>query len=114
MSTFSSLVYRDSAQNRLKAARELLVAHYFIEAIYLSGVALECMFLSFIRTESKHYDGKHYLLRLLAESGIADYVKCDREYFHGLVTAVFRRWNNDLRYISMSELKQRYLSMGLN
>lgn len=114
MSTFNSQVYRDSAHNRLNAALGLLKAHHFIEAIYLSGVAVECMFLSFIRTESKHYDGKHSLDRLLTESGMADYVTCNRGYFHGLVTSVFRRWNNDLRYISISELRKRYNLLGLN
>jgi hypothetical protein len=111
---FDALNYRDSAHKRLQAAQSLLKTQHYVEAIYFAGVALECMLISFIRTQREHIESGHYLLGLLAESGIADIVKCDRQEFHGLVTSVYRRWDNDLRYINLEGLKKRYKASGLH
>lgn len=89
--------YRDAALERMRDARELKRLERYPLAMYVAGVAVECMLRAF-RHRDRPHDSHHDVVALLAV--------CDRERLgepawaklRGHVQTVHLLWLNNFRY----------------
>ena len=110
--------YRWAALDRMRAAEVLHAATKYAAAIYLAGVAVECILRAYRMRIDKTFDSRHDLPALLTASGLRDYIPSKRR---GAITAalgdVWSRWKNDYRYASddrvLRDLRDRGLTAGI-
>ncbi len=112
--------YFQTATQRIRQAHYLFrEGSSFALAMYVGGVAVECLLRAFKGRRDPTFDEKHDLLRLFAASGI---LRVDREklraknwteaqikaHLNGLraaVNDVFRLWANNYRFASEERLR---------
>lgn len=92
--------YREAAESHIQAAREMYSARHFVQAIYLSGLAVECLFRAFRARRNLIFDERHDLWELARSSKILDLVpEGATTYFAGALATVTARWLNSHRYL---------------
>lgn len=98
--------YLETAGQRINDARILHNAARFSAAIYVTGVAVECMLLAYRTRIEPHFESRHDLKDLLKESGIAGFVRDnEQQQFAGYFGEVWSRWKNNYRYASDDRLR---------
>lgn len=112
--------YFQTATQRMRQAQYLYrEGASFALAIYVGGVAVECLLRAFKARRDPTFDEKHHLLRLFAASGM---LRVDRdklrakhwtdaqidEHLRALrvaVNEIFRLWANNYRFASEERLR---------
>ena len=110
--------YRWAAFDRIGSAEALHAAERYAAAIYLAGVAVECMLRAYRVRVDPEFDARHDLMQLLTSSGLQDYVPAKRRAeVAGALGDVWSRWRNDYRYASddrvLRDLRDRGLTLGI-
>jgi hypothetical protein len=90
----------------------------YSSAIYLAGVAVECILRAYRLRVDPEFDSRHDLRRLLSASGLQAYVPEKRRADVGAALGdVWARWRNDYRYASddrvLRDLRARGLTLGI-
>ena len=91
----------------------------YVDAIYLAGVATECILRAFARNKAKEFDGRHDLRQLLKSAELLErFVGAkQRVAISASLGEVWARWKNNYRYIGEDrlrvELKRLSLDRGL-
>lgn len=110
---FRSKHYLEAARERVLSAFRLYESARYADAIYVAGVAVECILRAYRLRKSKEFNEKHDLVELVKGSSIADFIPMEqRQAFGASLTAVWRRWKNNYRYAS-SRLSTELQDMGL-
>jgi hypothetical protein len=112
--------YFQTATQRMRQAQHLYQeGTSFALAIYVGGVAVECLLRAFKGRRDPTFDEKHDLLRLFAASGI---LRVDRDKLRAkqwtdeqidwhlrtlqvAVNEIFRLWSNNYRFASEERLR---------
>lgn len=112
--------YFQTATQRIRQAQHLYnEGASFALAIYVGGVAVECLLRAFKGRRDPTFDEKHNLLRLFAASGM---LRVDHQKLHAkgwsdeqidahlralqaAVNEVFRLWANNYRFTSEERLR---------
>jgi HEPN domain-containing protein len=91
--------YRDAAAERCADAAALLDAGRFACAIWVAGVAMECLFRAYHRRSSDRLDTGHDLKQLFRESGFSDHV-APRHVVRmaNSISEVAKHWKHRYRY----------------
>lgn len=111
---FRSEHYLEAARERVLSAFRLYDSSRYAGAIYVAGVAVECLLRAYRLRKSKEFDEKHDLTELMKGSSIADFIPTEqRQEFGASLTTVWRRWKNNYRYASMSRLSTELRDLGL-
>lgn len=106
--------YLDTARERVFSAVRLYEISRYSVAIYLSGVAVECLLRAYILRETKEFESRHDLTDLMRKSSIADFIPPQQTREFGVyLTTVWRRWKNNYRYASISRLSSEFRDIGL-
>ncbi len=110
--------YRWAALARIGAAERLHASAMYASAIYLAGVAVECILRAYRLRVDPEFDRRHDLRQLLSASGLQDYVPVKRRAEVGAALGdVWARWRNDYRYASdervLRDLRDRGLTLGI-
>jgi len=100
--------YYFAALERHSEAYYLHEAGHYVLAMYLSGLAVECILRAFkhLQEPSSVFDEKHDLIKLLRTSGLTD---VGNEQFrlkiHKSVNRIFAVWRNNFRFSSESKIR---------
>lgn len=110
--------YRWAALTRIRAAEQLHTAAMYSSAIYLAGVAVECILRAYRVRADAEFDSRHDLPGLLRASGLRDYVPAKRRAeVAAALGDVWSRWRNDYRYASddrvLRDLREKGLTLGI-
>ena len=104
--------YRYAAIENLDSA---LVAHssgLYVSSHYLAGLSVECMLRAYRWRVDGQWDGRHFLPRLLRESGLLKEVPEDALLtFIDRFAELSRCWSNEHRYTSDGKLMKRLNSI---
>ena len=114
----SSDDYIDGAGERIGAASAMYAQCRFVDAIYLAGVAVECVLRAFATEETNEFDARHDLSRLVKAPTIERFVgEKKRQVISASLGEVWARWKNNYRYIGdtrlRGELRQLQLDRGI-
>ncbi len=110
--------YIAGAGERIQAARLLYASGLYVDALYLAGVATECVLRAFAVDDTPEFDGRHDLSVLLKAATLERFVgEKQRETIAGHLGTVWARWKNNYRYLGedrmRSEVKRLRLDRGL-
>ena len=104
---FQSTTYKEAAFERLNAASVLHGKGQYIEAHYLAGVAVECMFRAYHSRTGKPFDERHDLSMLVKSSGYLDDIQVNSVRQVLVVLAVvIAQWRNNHRYRTSTQLRK--------
>lgn len=113
--TFDAVHYMEASASRLEVARRLHNEGRYSEAIYLAGVAIECLLRSFILRTEPQFDGCHDLSELYKKAQLEDLVHDeDRQRAAVWLGDVWARWKNNYRYASDSRLRTEFRRLAHN
>lgn len=116
---FTADDYMDAASEHMNAARRLHEdSKIFSLAIYVSGLAVECMLRAYKRLRTRELDERHDLNMLYDTSGIIDYLPHRHQNvyasYRGIVATI---WSNAHRFRSAAHmrawLKRKKLDRGI-
>jgi HEPN domain-containing protein len=100
--------YVDTAQERLHNALLLYEAEQYSFALYAAGVAVESLLRAFIVRLDPILEAAHNLPLLLRASNLRNLITPNEDQrIYECVSALSRRWKNDLRYTSNNRLRRR-------
>lgn len=97
-------------------------------ALYVAGVAVECMLRAFLTRRTREFDSRHDLKGLLLESGILDLDAASvplarlseeelasiKKELGSAVSRVYRVWRNGFRYAPETRLRSHLHEMDLD
>ena len=110
-----SVDYYWACLERIESARRLYGEGRYVAAIYLSGVAVECLLRAYMMKTHPSFDARHDFSMLLKQSGIAAFIPEGRQREFGEhFDNVWARWKNNYRYVSSAWLRSKYRKLGLN
>jgi len=111
--TFNAVQYREAAVSRIEVARRLHSDGSYSEAIYLAGVAVECLLRSFMLQVDPQFEGRHDLRDLYKKAQLAELIhEKDRKKAAAWLGDVWARWKNNYRYASDDRLRSEFHSLG--
>lgn len=111
---FRSEHYLEAAKERVFSAFRLYESSRYSAAIYLAGVAVECLLRAYIVRKTPEFDEKHDLTALMKKSSIAEFIPTQQRRDLGAsLTVVWLRWKNNYRYASISRLSSEFRDIGL-
>ena len=110
--------YIDGASERIGAAYGMYASSRFVDAIYLAGVAVECILRAFAIEETDEFEGRHDLSRLMKAATLERFIgEKQRQAISAALGEVWTRWKNNYRYVGddrlRSELKRLQLDRGI-
>lgn len=110
--------YMSGAAERVQAARVMYEGGRYVDALYLAGVAVECVLRAYAKEESDEFDGRHDLARLLKAATLEHFVgEKQRQSLSAALGEVWARWKNNYRYAPdprlRSEVKRLQLDRGI-
>jgi len=107
--------YLEAAQEQIVSARRLHKQRRYPAAIYLAGVAVECLLLAYKTRENPVFESRHDLGNLLKESGIAEFIRPkDRKKLSVQMGDVWARWKNNYRFASHARLTSEFRRLSLD
>ncbi|MBI4955736.1 MAG: hypothetical protein HY908_27200 [Myxococcales bacterium] len=107
--------YIGGAAERIGAAGVMYQAELFADALYLSGVAVECVLRAFAREEADTFDGRHDLQRLMKAATLERFVgEKQREAMSAALGEVWARWKNTYRYAPQARLRRELKRLDLD
>jgi hypothetical protein len=93
--------YISGASERVGAASTMYTEYRFVDAIYLAGVAVECVLRAFASEETDEFDARHDLSRLVKAATIERFVgEKQRQTISAALGEVWARWKNNYRYVA--------------
>ncbi len=108
-----SEVYYKAAVERIQEALHLHTTGYYVLAMYVSGLAVECMLRGYRLLKDSAFDERHDLWlfwksKILAnpQSGFYD------PQFHSAMNTVRLLWRNDYRFMSEDRLRSYLKKIG--
>jgi hypothetical protein len=112
---FTAKVYRKAAVERAGSLRRLYDNREYVLAIYVAGVAVECMFRAYRAKVDPEFSSRHDLSELARESQIADHVPnaLAARYAADLAVVAWR-WSNSHRYRSDAAVRKFLKRAGLD
>jgi len=100
--------YVNAARERLNDAELLYEKARYSFALYAAGVAVESLLRAYIVRLDPKFEAAHNLELLLDASNLRYIVAPDEsQQLYQAIVALYRRWRNDLRYISNNRLRRR-------
>lgn len=91
--------YRTAAMQRVHEARALHDQQLHGLALYVAGVAVECILRAYRARRGMQFSERHDLGELLKESGIVEFVSDKtRQTLPAHLGTVWANWNNDYRF----------------
>jgi len=110
--------YIGGAAERVQAARVMYDGGRYVDALYLAGVAVECVLRAYAKEENDEFDGRHDLLRLLKAATLEQFVgEKQRQSISAALGEVWARWKNNYRYAPdprlRAEVKRLQLDRGI-
>ncbi len=106
--------YKIASMERINTARKLYAQKEYVLAIYIAGVAVECLLKAYLRRKTPHFKSKHDLPNLLKESGLMDFIRpTDHKELSACFGEVWSRWKNNYRYASSERLTSEYKRLKL-
>lgn len=107
--------YLDAALEQIDAARRLHNGQHYPTAIYLAGVAVECLLLAYRTRENIEFESRHDLRSLFKESGIAGFIrKKDQKQVIAMLGEIWSRWKNNYRFASYDRLIPEFRRLKLD
>jgi hypothetical protein len=107
--------YLDASIEQINSATRLHKQRRYPAAIYLTGVAVECLLLAYRTRENPEFESRHDLISLLRESGMAGFVRMrDRKKLFIMMGDVWSRWKNNYRFASHSRLTSEFRRLKLD
>lgn len=98
--------YISAANARIQAARLMYREQRFVDAVYLAGVATECLLRAFALDQDTVFDGRPDLGTLFKTAAIERFVgERQRATMSAHLGNVWSRWKNNYRYIGEERLK---------
>ena len=111
--SFGIETYRDGAVQRIGDARILKDEERFSFCIYSGGVAVEGMLRALCCIQSKEFDERHDLRKLVVRVRDLGLLTSERDLdFVSLVNKVARKWKNTMRFSSDAHVRRFLLSIG--
>jgi len=114
---------KEAAAQRITTARHLFETgdhdtKHYSSAIYIAGVAVECILRAYRFKQDPQFDSRHDLAKLLRASGFVGLVPEKRKKeVSAALGDVWARWKNEYRYASdrrlLGDLKDRGLTAGI-
>jgi hypothetical protein len=110
--------YMNAAAERIDSAFKLLEQSSFVLAIYIAGVAVECVFRAYHARRSLEFDSRHDLFKWSIKSGFDRVIKPIvlspeqqnvSETFVVALNELTKSWPNSYRYYSEKSLLRCYL-----
>jgi hypothetical protein len=110
--------YIGGASERVQAARAMYDEARFVDALYLAGVAVECVLRAYADPLSGAFDGRHDLPRLMSAATLERWVgEKQRTAISAALGEVWARWKNNYRYATdarlRAEIKRLQLDRGV-
>ncbi len=105
---FNAQQYFDTATERMRQSRNLYNrGDSYAIAMYVGGVAVECMLRAFKLLRTDDFDERHDLLQLFASSRMLEYTQGSEavQRMRTSMNEVYNLWANDYRYASEARLK---------
>lgn len=100
--------YHDAAVEHIDAAFRLYERGLFAASVYLSGLAVECMFRAYRVRVDPAFDSRHDLSRLFDLAQFGDLATGnDLDSVHSAVDFVVLLWANDVRFLSTADYEKR-------
>lgn len=107
--------YLQAAEEQVNSARRLHKQKRYPAAIYLAGVAVECLLLAYKTRENPGFESRHDLRSLLKESGMIGFIRPkERRKLSILMGNVWARWKNNYRFASYDRLTSEFRRLELN
>ncbi len=98
--------YLEAAQERRDEAWHLYENGRYVGALYLTGVAVECLLRAYRVRRGLPFQARHNLIGLYQESGLMEFInERNRERLAADLGEVWSRWKNDYRYASEKRLR---------
>jgi hypothetical protein len=108
-----SNIYYDAALERIEEARLLHNNGYYALAMYVSGLAVECLLRAFRLLKDQTFDERHDLLLLWKNTDLADmHSEFYEKEIHTSLLLVALLWQNDYRFRSKAELRAHLKRTG--
>jgi len=105
--------YYTAARERIKEAQFLHENRYYILAMYISGLAVECILRAFRLLKDPTFDERHDLWRLWRSTELAN---VRGEFYHEKIQSsmdtVMALWRNDYRFRSEAALRAYLKKIG--
>ncbi len=96
---FTAEHYRTAAMQRVQEAWTLHGQQRHGLALYVAGVAVECILRAYRTRRGRQFSERHDLNELLKESGIVEFVSNEtRQTLPAHLGTVWANWNNDYRF----------------
>lgn len=115
--------YMQAAEERLRAGQLLYqqCQGHYVDALYLCGVAVECVLRAFGHELGSDFIGRHDLPQLAGPAVVERIVGSSREQrlkFTAALGDVWARWKNNYRYVPRArveaELRKLQLHRGID
>ncbi len=107
--------YLAASQEQIDAARRLHNERHYPAAIYLAGVAVECLLLAYRTRKNPEFESRHDLRTLFKESGIAEFIsQKDQRKLPAMMGEIWSRWKNNYRFASYDRLNSEFRRLKLD
>ncbi|QTA83859.1 HEPN domain-containing protein [Desulfonema limicola] len=107
--------YLEASWEQIDAARRLHNTQHYPAAIYIAGVAVECLLLAYRSRENPEFENRHDLRSLFKESGIAEFIRQkDQRKVSAMLGEVWSRWKNNYRFASYGRLIPEFRRLKLD
>jgi hypothetical protein len=104
---FTAEVYRAAAEQHWTSLQLLYDQEHYVLALYISGVAVECMFRAFRARINPEFDARHDLFAMARAARFASIVSSQQlRPYAAALSAVAVRWSNNHRYRSDSAIRK--------
>jgi hypothetical protein len=105
--------YRLASRDRLGEANALRRAERYVLAMYLSGVAAECMLRAWHHPDMP-FDERHDVVRLFQACDLDRLSDSGVRRMHGPVQTIHMLWSNGYRYAHEEQLLSHLHELGLD
>ena len=106
--------YISGASERITAAYVMYTSERFVDAVYLAGVAVECILRAYA-DESDEFEARHDLSRLMKAATLERFVgEKQRQTISAALGEVWSRWKNNYRYIPDPRLRKEFKRLELD
>ena len=105
--------YYTAARDRIKEAQFLLENRYYTIAMYISGLAVECILRAFRLLKNPTFDERHDLWRLWKSTELANvHGELYHEKVQSAMDTTMALWRNDYRFHSEAALRSYLKKIG--
>jgi HEPN domain-containing protein len=106
--------YIDAAPERANAAQTLYHDRRYTEAVYLAGVAVECVLRAYAQDGGEAFDARHDLRQLFKAATLERFIGANqRKAVSAALGEVWTRWKNNYRYAPEGRMRKEVKRLGL-